>query len=452
MKLHDLSRAEGIGASSLWIELGPFRILIDAGLDPRGVGHEATPNYKATEFDSADLIVLTHCHLDHLGSLPLAAQRHPGAHIVCSKPSQVIAPRMLRNSVNVMKRQREEQGVKEYPLYGKSDIDQLEDRLRGVNLQKPFTLDKSGETLEVTLHRAGHIVGAVGVELVYKGRRIFHTGDVQFEGQRTLEGADFPRHRCDTLIMETTRGSTERPVETNRQTEVARLIADMADTLESGGSVLLPVFALGRMQEMISVLADAREQGLLPRVPTYCSGLGIALVDYFDTIDRKLGEVNFRRSELERLGVCEPPGEYKPGRDLGGRAIHLLSSGMMVEMTPAYMAATGILGKARNRVAFVGFCAPDTPGGLLQATAHGDVFNFAALDFSTHVAAQVNRYDLSGHADRQELIDLACDMQPRAVVLVHGDPSSREWFTEELGHQLPKTQVHNPRANTPFNV
>ncbi|MGF1451880.1 MAG: hypothetical protein ACFB21_07400 [Opitutales bacterium] len=93
---------------------------------------------------------------------------------------------------------------------------------------------------------------------------------------------------------------------------------------------MLPVFALGRMQEMISILGEARSHRQLPKVPVYCSGLGLALVDHFDVIARKLGAVNFRRGELDRLGVRDLPGEYKPGRDLGRSAINFLTSGMMV--------------------------------------------------------------------------------------------------------------------------
>ncbi|MGF1451881.1 MAG: MBL fold metallo-hydrolase [Opitutales bacterium] len=210
MKIVDLSRTDGIGASCQWLEIGPFRVMIDAGLDPKGVGLEATPCFEAAPYEPADAIVLTHCHLDHLGSLPLAAQRYPAAPILCSRPSEVLAPRMLRNSANVMKRQRVEQGISEYPLYGRKAIDNLDERLIGLDYRKPFHLEKDGKELTITLYRAGHIVGAAGVLLSYKHRQIFVTGDVLFGPQRTLPGADFPDFPLDTLIMETTRGSTER--------------------------------------------------------------------------------------------------------------------------------------------------------------------------------------------------------------------------------------------------
>lgn len=452
MKLIDLSRTTGIGASAYWLEIGPFSLLVDAGMDPKGLGWEATPRFEAAPYREVDAIVLSHCHLDHLGSLPLAAARYPGVPVICSRPSEMIAPRMLRNSSNVMKRQREELGISEYPLYGRKAIDLMEERLLGLDYRKPFTLEKDGEELTITLYRAGHIVGAAGILLTYKHRRIFITGDVLFGPQRTLAGADFPEGELDTLIMETTRGSHERASGGDRQSEVERLINDIARTLSGGGAVLLPVFALGRMQEMISILADAKAHRRIPAVPVYCSGLGLAMVDYFDVIARKLRAVNFRRGELQRLGVRDLPGDYKPGRDLGGSAIHLLSSGMMVENTPSYMAATTLLGQPSNRVCFVGYCDPDTPGGKLLATPPGESFVFEKLDYATPLSVPVGRYDLSGHADREELVDFALRADPRAIVLVHGDPSSREWFFDEFVERLPKSHVLIPEPGRTHEV
>ena len=111
MKYTDLNRAGGIGSNSSLIELGSFKFLIDAGLHPKEIGNDALPEYEMLKGVELDFIILTHCHLDHLGSLPVIARANPGVPIFMSLPSQVLAPRMLRNSVNVMKRQRQEKGI-----------------------------------------------------------------------------------------------------------------------------------------------------------------------------------------------------------------------------------------------------------------------------------------------------------------------------------------------------
>ena len=152
-------------------------------------------------------------------------------------------------------------------------------------------------------HRSGHVAGAHAVEITHGSRQIFITGDVMFEDQRTLKGARFPVGHFDTLIIETTRGTTERAFGKERVHEIARLMASINATIAAGGSFLLPVFALGRMQEMLSVFHDARRFGRLIDCPIYVAGLGMGLADLFDEVARKTKDVQFDRRILKELRV-----------------------------------------------------------------------------------------------------------------------------------------------------
>lgn len=452
MRLIDLNPHGGIGANSLYLELGPFRLLVDAGLSPKHDGLEATPRLGLIEREPLDLILLTHCHLDHLGSLPLALRQHPAVPLVMSPASRILAPRMLHNSHNVMVRQRAE-GIKEYPLYSRQEIDQVHHRAFPLQIgQARFFNGRGNDVLTLSLHHAGHIPGAVGCMLQHRHRKVFITGDVLFDDLQTLPGAALPREQVDTLIMETTRGANGRATGFTRHQEVERLVQAIRHTLERGGSVLLPTFALGRMQEVFTILNQAMVQQRLPRVPVFASGLGLDLCDYFDEIHRKTKAVNFRRQVLKDLKVQKLPGDIKPGQKLPGPAIHVLSSGMMVERTPSYLVAHNLLADARNLIAFVGYCDPDTPGGMLQRARQGDYFLFEAIDKKAKIAAQRERFDLSGHADREELLNYAISLSPRSIVLTHGDPEAREWFRDRLTEALPKTRITNPEPLKPVEV
>ncbi|WP_309381699.1 MBL fold metallo-hydrolase [Cerasicoccus frondis] len=446
MQLTDLGRHRRIGANSLLAEIGPFRVLIDAGLDPKCVGRESTPNFDLLGDGPLDLVVLTHCHLDHLGSLPIVCRQHPEALYVTSRASQMLAQRMLRNSVNVMKRQRDELGNVDLPLYTFAEVDEVDRALVGLTYGQPRSIERDGEELTFTLHRAGHIAGAAGVSFVYKHRRIFFTGDVMFGAQATLDGADFPIEATDTLIMETTRGAKGRVPERTRESEVERLIDTLAHTISRGGCALIPVFALGRMQEVMQLLHDARQAGKLPECPIFCAGLGMDIVDYFDAISRKVGGVHFRRSVLKQLKV-QPPPPFKPGNSPGQKGIYVLSSGMLVEHTPSYHAAAAMLDDHANTICFVGYCDPETPGGELLATAQGESFLFSVIDHAAPVRAHIEQFDLSGHADRDELLQFAHSLDPRAVALTHGDPDARAWFFDELMDANPKLQIHDLQPN-----
>jgi Cft2 family RNA processing exonuclease len=138
MRFLDLNPHGGIGANCTICESGGFRFAIDSGLHPKFAGLESIPSHAEIERDSLDFIILTHCHLDHLGSLPLLSREHQDAPVLLSYPSSILARRMLSNSISVMKRQRNELNLRELPLYGRGDLSDLFDRMRTLSIQQPF--------------------------------------------------------------------------------------------------------------------------------------------------------------------------------------------------------------------------------------------------------------------------------------------------------------------------
>jgi Cft2 family RNA processing exonuclease len=444
MKLIDLNRDGGIGANSLYCQLGDFHLVVDSGLHPKQAGRQAAPDLRPLQGVELDLVVITHCHLDHIGSLPLLLQEHPQAPAVMTVPSRMLIERMLHNSANVMVREREEKGVPDYPLFRHEDIDRIASRLHPHPFSHPKKFTGRRDEIEFTFHPAGHIAGAAGLEVVHKHRRLFFTGDVLFEAQRTLGPAKFPAGPFDTLVLETTRGATERPADKTRGSEVRRLIDTLNTTILRGGSVLIPVFALGRMQEVLAILHDARKFGRLVEAPIFATGLGLDLCDHFDEIARKTGLVHFTRTILKDLKVRKAPRDLVPGKAPSLPGIYVVSSGMVVEKTPSYTVASCLLGGPKNSICFVGYADPDTPGGQLQAAKSGQDFLFAAANVKVKIRAHLEKFELSGHADREELLDFAVQCRPRSIVLTHGDPPARAWFAEQLRERLPHSKVLDP--------
>jgi len=125
---------------------------------------------------------------------------------------------------------------------------------------------------------------------------------------------------------------------------------------------------------------------------------------------------------------------------------------MLVERTPSYTLASGLLGHAANTIGFVGYCDPDTPGGKLLASKPGDTFLFESAHVKAKVKARVERFELSGHADREELLQFAVQTGARSIVLTHGDPAARAWFAERLAEQLPSAKVLDPVPLQPYLV
>jgi len=450
MKFTDLNAQGGIGANCSLCEIGPFKFVIDSGLHPKFAGSESLPKHEEIERFSLDFIILTHCHLDHLGSLPLLSRQQPDAPVILSYASSILARRMLSNSISVMKRQRTELNIPELPYYGRGDLTSLYDRFKTPPLHTPYRLEKNGEQIELTLHHAGHVAGAVSVSIKYKGNITFFTGDILFNDQRTLDGANLPKEPVDILVTETTRGSTEIPRNQSRESEIVRMLKTIHSTLAKQGSVLIPVFALGRMQEMLAILDEAFRKKAIPKVPVFCSGLGMDLVNHFHEISKNTNRVRFNRKVLRAIGARPLPKKIEPGRRPPMEGIFLVSSGMMVENTPSYVLASGLLGESKNSILFVGYCDPSTPGGKLLEASRGETFDFDALDVIQKIEAKVSKFDLSGHANRDELIAYAKKISPRAVILHHGDPEAREWFKQNLENE--PFSIYDPEPLKTYDI
>lgn len=446
MKITDLNKAGGIGSNCLLVELGSYTFIVDSGLHPKQVGAAAMPDFDFIGDREIDFVIVTHCHLDHIGSLPVLLKKHPKARVFMSLPSQMLVERMLHNSCNVMKRQKEEKRIPEYPLFTHEDIDEIASRFEPLKFKDPLRLELHDEMLSLTLFQAGHVAGAAGLQVEHDAKSFFFTGDILFEDQRVLNGARFPKARkYDAIVIETTRGETERPEGKTRESEVKRLLKQVGETIRAGGSVLIPVFALGRMQEVLTLLNDARKDGRLPRCPVYGAGLGLDIADYFDQITKRTQLINYTRRVTKELRLKRPPRKLTPGKAPGEPGVFVLSSGMLVERTPSYRLASTLLAHSQNAICFVGYCDPDTPGGKLLETPPGQTFLFDVLDYQCPVLAKVERFELSGHADREQILEFAIGAKPKSIVLTHGDPGARKWFQQQLEAQPDPAKVIDPQ-------
>ena len=131
MKLIDLNRDGGIGANCHFLRLGDLSILVDCGLHPKVPGRRGTPDLAKLKGQTLDLIIITHCHLDHIGSLPLAMRDHPNTPVIMTTSSRMLIERMLHNSASVMLRQKAEENHPDLPLFTHEEVDRIAGRMTG---------------------------------------------------------------------------------------------------------------------------------------------------------------------------------------------------------------------------------------------------------------------------------------------------------------------------------
>ncbi|HVV70585.1 MAG TPA: MBL fold metallo-hydrolase [Verrucomicrobiae bacterium] len=458
MRVTNLNPDTDIGASAWFVEMDGHNLLMDAGIHPKREGRASLPLFHVIQDKEVDAIAISHCHHDHVGALPVALRYFPQAHVLMSELSYFLAERVLHNSVNVMTRQRDECGIREYPLFTHDEVEDIEPLFQGFRYNREidwaaFSKTRAGflsPTLE--FYDAGHALGSAGLMVRGQKETLFYTGDVCFHDQTILRAARFEDVKADVLLMETTRGNRSVPAGFTREAEIARLTQSIHRALERNGSVLIPTFALGRTQEILALLAVLIGKGELREQPIYIGGLGRVFTEIYDLESHRTHRQypDMQLHEALNLVVLEQ-GQAEKMRLTGGR-IFVITAGMMSENTAAHNLALRMIGDEQQTILFVGYTDPDTPGGRLRAAKPGDTFLFSPSGGEVTRRCQIEEFDLTAHANREELLDFVGRVEPRTVLLTHGDDLSRAWFQTQIQSRYPKIRVVQPKPGETLEV
>ncbi len=458
MKFINLTRRTEIGANSYYLGANGQGLVLDCGMHPKEEGELALPNLAALAGRPVDAILVSHAHLDHIGSLPVLMRQQPQAPIYMTGPTAQIGDALLHNSVNVMTRQREELGVTIYPLYTHRETERATDRWRHCRQRQAFTLDgersgaQPGEEIDFAFWDAGHVLGAAGILLRVEGRNVFYSGDVNFDDQTLTKGATFPEGEVDVLIMETTRGDAPLPEGFTRPAEERRFAAALQAAFGRGGCVLIPVFALGKTQEVLAMLYQFKRARLIDDVPIYIGGLSAKMTGIYD---RRAGDTARVLPGLELFPEVAPfvlngrnirDAPARPGR------VYALSSGMMTQKTLSNIFARRLLEKPEHSIFFVGYADPESPAGKLRATPPEAPVTLADDEPTQTRRCRVEEFQFSAHGPRESLLAYIKKMAPRKVVLVHGDPPAVEWFRAETAAALPGSEVIVPPPGVEIDI
>jgi Cft2 family RNA processing exonuclease len=457
MRIVNLNPDTAIGASGWFVELDDHRMLMDAGTHPKREGRDSLPLYSLIKDEAVDAIAISHCHHDHVGSLPVAVRYFPQAHVLMSELSYFLVERVLHNSVNVMKRQRDELGIREYPLFSHDEVDEIAHLFQGFRYNREidwasFHTTRAGflsPTLE--LYDAGHALGSAGLLVRGQKETLFYTGDVCFHDQTILRKARFEDVKADVLIMETTRGNRDLPPGFTRQGEIERLSQSIQRVLDRNGSVLIPTFALGRTQEILALLALLMGEGKLKPQPIYIGGLGRVFTEIYDLESHRTHRQypNLQLHEALNLVVLEHGQAEK--MKLNGR-LFVITAGMMSENTAAHDLALRMIGDETQAIFFVGYTDPDTPGGRLKASKPGETFLLSPSGGEVTRRCELEDFDLTAHANRNDLLDFLGQVEPRAVVLGHGEEDSKNWFEEQIRARYPRMKVLQPKPGETMQI
>lgn len=449
LRFTNLTRAAEIGANCYRLEAAGKCVILDAGMHPRCDGPEGLPLLDLVPADTADAIVMSHAHQDHVGSLPVLMRQQPRAPVFMTEATRQLSDQMLHNSANVMQFKVDD-GEMPRPHFTHREVDLCAKRWRVAPLHTRFDLTgerlRPDEAAEVSLEffDAGHILGSVGTLIRAEGRTVLYAGDVQFEDQTIMQAARLPEEPVDVLIMETTRGDRATPEGFTRAGEERRLAEAIQAAFDRGGAVLIPVFALGKTQELLAMIHGFRRKRWLGTCPLYIGGLGTKLTEIYDRLAHQTPR---QRPDLDLLGDVAPftmAGKAADAEPVKPRRIYALSSGMMTEKTLSNSYARHFLSDPRQTLLFIGYADPDSVGGKIRATAPGEMVRLDRARPPQPLRCHVETFNFSAHASRETIRAYVNAVRPKKVLLVHGDVPALEWFRATLAADLPGSEIVLP--------
>ncbi|HEY0734747.1 MAG TPA: MBL fold metallo-hydrolase [Herpetosiphonaceae bacterium] len=431
-----LGGAQEVGASCGLLTIGETRLLIDAGLRPGAApGAPRTPDLHRLPAPP-DAILVTHAHIDHTGALPLVAALYPQIPIYATESTIALMRVLLLDSVRVMEAEHLRQEG-ETPLYDLAQVEALLARITPIAFEQVFQPLAAQPTITARFLRAGHILGAGMLVLDTPAGRVLHTGDFSVTDQRTIKSVDLQRlpETVDLLICEGTYGNRAHSA---RREEERRLVETVQGIVGAGGRVLFPAFGVGRAQELVLILKAFRANGEIPPVPIYIDGMCRAVCDTYQAQVHDLHPKLHNQLRNGRRPLFADPSlrvfAMRQGeRDMlltGHTAAIIVSSSGMLSGGPAPLYARALAAYAQDAICFTGYQDEESPGAALLRTKQGDTVTLNGERVT--LACQVTRYNLSVHADAEQIVHLITKVRPRQVVLIHGEPTALHALAERL--------------------
>ena len=465
MKITFLGAAHEVTGSCTYIEVGDKRGLVDYGMEQGKNLFENEPIPVAP--GELDFVLLTHAHIDHAGLLPLLWKQGFRGYIYTSAATMQLCGIMLRDSANIQmqeadwksrKAQRSGEPVVE-PLYKLEDVDGLMTHMIPCAYNKIVQVN---DCVSIRLTDVGHLLGSAAIEVwlheAGEERKICFSGDVGNIDQPILRDPEHV-HDAQYLVIESTYGDR---VHSHEKVDFVPALAErIQETLDRGGNVVIPSFAVGRTQEMLYFIREIKEKGLVTGhgdFPVYVdSPLAVEATGIFLQCDTQFLDDDMQ--ELIRAGVNPI---FFPGLELAVSQAE--SMAINEDRTPKVIISTSGMcdaGRIRHhlkhnlwrpecRILFVGYQAEGTLGRLLvDGLKEVKLFNE-----EISVAAQIDVLPgVSGHADKLGLLDWlkGFEKKPELVFVNHGDPEAADSFVDCLKNEL-GYNAFAPYSGTRFDL
>ncbi len=446
MKIRFYGAARTVTGSQHLLEVNGNKLLLECGVF-QGKRRDFYERNRSFPFDprSLDAVILSHAHIDHSGNLPNLVKQGYNGPIYTTPPTADLAGVMLLDSahiykedaayINKKKRKHGEPFIE--PLYTRADAEQVPALFKEVGYNQPF---EPIPGVVATLVDAGHILGSAAVALEIqegsKKMRLWFSGDIGRFNLPLIADPIMPKD-VDYLIMECTYG--DKP---HREPELAynEFRDTVKRTVERGGKVVVPAFAVGRTQELVYDLNRMISDGEIPHIPVFVdSPLAIDASEVFRRHPDYFDDETHQFMQTGHHPALDFPGLRYTRSVAESKEINTIDQPMVI-ISASGMAETGRIlhhlrnniPDPRNTVLLVGFQAQNTLGRRIQERRP----QVSIFGESVPLRAQVETIDgYSAHADRDGLLGWVKAVRGerlRRVYVVHGEPEGSQALAEAL--------------------
>lgn len=432
IKIHFLGAAGTVTGSKFLLETPEQNILTDCGMF-QGLKELREKNWEHLPIDVAeiDVVLLTHGHLDHTGYLPRLVKQGFRGKIIGTAPTLAITKIILLDSAKIHEEEAEkanEEGYSKHkpaePFYSVQEAEvtlgffQSEERDKWIELS---------ENIKYRFRYNGHIIGATFIELQIFGKTFVFSGDIGREHDLLLFPPEKPEW-ADYLFMESTYGNKLHPLESVSE----KLVELINKTIHNRGNLIIPSFAVERLQTLMFLLWKLYNENKIPNIPIYIdSPMGNSVLSVFQNFSdwHKIPMKDFNAMN-DRMNIITSYKETWETIDNPQPKVVIAGSGMVTGgRVLTYLKQ--LIDKTNTTVLLVGYQAEGTRGRQMLEGAHELKF------FGKYypVKAEIHHIEsLSAHADQQGLLDWVSNIKniPEETFLIHGEPTAQDALRVKL--------------------
>lgn len=427
IRLTYLGSARQVGRSCILLQTQESRILLDCGIDVSADDEEAYPYLDAPEFkiDELDAVILSHAHVDHSAFLPYLFKYGYRGPVYCTAPTRDISALMQLDTIKIQRNEGSE------PIYGQDEVKEFVKHTVILDYEEVTDITPD---IRITFYNSGHIIGGAMVHIhVGNGlHNILYTGDIKYSKTSLLSPPPTRFPRLETLMLEATYGardSTTPPP--NEQDE--QFAAICREVFKRSGKLLMPVLGSGRGQEVLVIIDRMIRNKLIDAVPIYIDGLvwdiTAIYTAYPEFLNPDIRNQIFHKDNnpflaewVKRVGSAK---ERQEVIDSDGPCIILATSGML-NGGASVEYFRQLAEQEKNAIMFSSYLSPTSLAKRVYRGESEIAFRRGQGQEIIKVRMEVHKLDVSGHADRRELMAFVGNLQPKPkkIVLNHGEQAS----------------------------